>query len=113
MVQHPAGLAGPVPALFAPGDEGTRAAAGLRAAVPEGADPSGDESEPHGADPGRNPGGLLSVRSADAALSRDPPGGVPHGAGQDLLQSRGPLAGRLAEAEHGDGAGLLRRARWY
>src|SRR2546423_12520375 len=101
MVQHPAGLAGPVPALFAPGAEGTRAAAGLGPAVPEGTDPSGDESESHGTDSGRNPGGLLSVRSADAALPRDAPGSVPQDAGQDLLQARGPLAGRLAQAEHG------------
>ena len=109
MVQHPAGPAGPVPALFASRDEGARAAASLRAAVPEGTDPPGDESEPHGADPGGNSGGLLSVRSADAALSRDAPGSVPQDAGQDLLQARGPLAGRLAQAEHGDRPGLLRR----
>src|SRR5439155_9765888 len=99
LVQHPAGPARSLPAIPPPRDEGAGPAPGLRAAVPEGDHPPGDEPEPLRADPRRTPRGLLPIRPTDAAVPGLPPGSVPQDAGADLLQAGGSLPRRTARAE--------------
>ena len=53
--------------------------------------------------------GHLPALAAVAALPGAPAGGGARHAGPDLLQVRGRLAGRLAQAEHRRAAGLLQR----
>src|SRR2546427_12513043 len=61
VVQHPPGPSRALPPVPPPRHEGTGAAAGVRAVVPEGTDPPGDESESGGADPGGAAGADLRV----------------------------------------------------
>src|SRR3989442_2269818 len=108
VVQLSPGLARALPTVPPPGDEGARAAGSFRAALPEGAHPPGDEPESDRADSGRAPGSVLPPGPADAAVPSETARGVPQDAGPDLLQAGGPLAGRLAQAEHRVRPGLLR-----
>ena len=66
-------------------------------------------AEPRDRDPGP---GARRVRAVapDAAVPRAPLRAGARDAGEDLLQVRGRLAGRLAQAEHGRPAGLRERA---
>ena len=59
-------------------------------------------------DPGRGAGRLPAL-AAVAAVPGAPAGEGARHAGPDLLQVRGRLAGRLAQAEHRRAAGLLQR----
>src|SRR5438093_13190753 len=111
MVQHPPGPPRALPPVPPPWDEGAGAASGVRALVPEGTHPPGDESESGGADPGRTAGGVSPARPTDPAVPGEAPRGVPQDARPDLLQERGPLARRLAQAEHGVRPSLLRGPR--
>src|SRR2546426_445644 len=109
--QHP-----PVPpptasALPPPRDEGAGSARSVRGALPKGAHRKGDEPDPVRADPGRGPGSVPASRATNAPVPREAARGVPQDAGADLLQAGRPLAGRIAQAEHRDGAGVLRPER--
>src|SRR5947199_605280 len=106
--KHPPSPPRALPAIPPPRDEGAGAATGVRAVVPEGTHPPGDESEPGGADPGGASGGLSPARSADPAVPGEAPRGVSQDARSDLLQTGGPVARRLAQAEHGVRASVLR-----
>src|SRR5437867_12675760 len=101
VVQPPPAPPRTLPAIPPPRYEGAGAATGVRAVVPEGTHPPGDESEPGGADPGGASGGLSPARSADPAVPGEAPRGVSQDARSDLLQTGGPVARRLAQAEHG------------
>src|SRR5204863_6346875 len=81
LVQHPAGPARSLPAVPPPRDEGAGPAPGLRAAVPEGAHPPGDEPEPLGADPRGSARSLPPIRPTDAPLPGLAPGSAPQDAG--------------------------------
>src|SRR3989475_7126624 len=111
MVQHPPGPPRALPPVPPPRDEGTGAAPGVRAVVPEGTHPPGDESESGGADPRRTAGGGSPRRPTDPAIPSEAPRGGPQDARPDLLQAGGPFARRLAQAEHGVRPSLLRRPR--
>ena len=63
-----------------------------------------------GRDPGRGPRGLQAV-APDAAVPRAPARARARYARAHLLQVRGHLAGRLAQAQHRRPAGLRERAR--
>src|SRR3989441_7472365 len=111
MVQHPSGPPRAFSAVPPPRHEGAGAAAGVRAVVPEGTHPPGDEPEPRGADPGRAAGGLSAAWTADPAVPGEAPRDVSQDARKDLLQAGGPVAGRLAQAEHGVRPSVLRGPR--
>src|SRR5437899_4253720 len=111
LVQHPPGPPRTVSAVPPPGDEGAGSARSVRGALPEGTHPTRDEPEPVRADPGRGPGSVPASRTTDAPVPREAARGVPQNAGADLLQAGRPLAGRVAQAEHRDGAGVLRPER--
>src|SRR6058998_854087 len=63
VVQHPPGPPRALPAIPPPQHEGAGAATGVRAVVPEGTHPPGDESEPGGADPEGASGRISPARS--------------------------------------------------
>src|SRR5712691_12475508 len=111
VVQHPPGPPRALPPVPPPRHEGTGAAAGVRAIVPEGTHPPGDESESRGADPGGAAGGLSPARSTHPAIPGEAPRGVSQDARPDLLQAGGPVARRLAQAEHGVRPSVLRGTR--
>src|SRR5207245_9881249 len=92
VLQHPPGPPRPLPAIPPPRHEGAGAAAGVRAVVPEGTHPPGDEPEPRGADPGRAAGGVFPARPTDPAVPGEAPRGVSQDARTDLLQEGGPVA---------------------
>src|SRR2546427_4766490 len=97
LVQHPPGPPRALPAVPPPGDEGAGAAAGVRAAIPKGAHPPGDESEPGRADSGRASGSVLPPGPADAAVPSETARGGSQHASTELLQAGRPLHGLLAE----------------
>ena len=91
---------------------GTMAPAGpedLDADLPDGAHRAGGQRRARGRDPRGGPRGLPAV-APDAAVPRAAPGARARYAGAHLLQVRGRLARRLAQAEHGRPAGLRERA---
>src|SRR2546422_9960640 len=100
MVQHPPGPPRALPPVPPPRDEGAGAAPSVRAVVPERTHPPGDESESGGTDPGRTAGGVSPARPSDPAIPSEAPRGVPQDARPALLQAGGPVARRLAQADH-------------
>src|SRR6059036_513595 len=111
VVQHSPGPPRALPAIPPPRHEGAGAAAGVRAVVPEGTHPPGDEPEPRGAEPVGAAGGVFPAWPADPAVPGEAPRGVSQDARPDLLQAGGPVARRLAQAEHGVRLSLLRGPR--
>ena len=80
----------------------------LAPAVPDGPDHAGGHPGPLRRHPRRGPRRLPAV-AALAAVPRAPPRAGARHPGADLLQVRGRLAGRLAQAEHRRSAGVLQR----
>ena len=109
LVQHRARPAEPAAAGAAPRHPAARRPRGLRAAVPDGADPAGGLAGAVRRDPRRRPRRLPPV-AAVAAVPRPPPRGGARHAGAHLLQVRGRLARRVAQAEHRRAAGVLQQA---
>ena len=89
-----------------PGDQRARRPSRPGAALPDGADQAGGQRRAVHRDP-RAGARRLPHLSAVAAGPGTGPGAVARYAGPHLLQVRGRLAGRLAQAEHGHRAGLL------
>ena len=98
----------PVPPLH-PGHQGAARSRRPRADLPDGPDRAGGLGGAGDRDPGGGPGDLQAL-AADAALPGAPPGAGARHPGPHLLQVRGGLARRLAQAEHGGRAGLLQQA---
>ena len=99
----------PLPPLH-PGTQAARRPRRPHAALPDGADPAGGLARAGDRDPRRGPRRLPAV-APDAAVPRAPPRGRARHAGAHLLQVRGRLAARVAQAQHGGPAGLRERAR--
>ena len=89
-----------------PGDQRARRPSRPGAALPDGADQAGGQRRAVHPDP-RAGARRLPHLPAVAAGPGPGPGAVARYAGPHLLQVRGRLAGRLAQAEHGHRAGLL------
>ena len=104
-----ADLPGRAAAAAEPADQGARGPAGPARDLPRGADRAGGLRRAGGRDPRGGARGLQAL-APDAALPRPPPGAGARHAGAHLLQVRGRLAGRLAQAEHRGPAGLRERA---
>ncbi len=100
----------PVAAAARPAPRHARAggARGLRPALPDGPDPAGGHAGQVRRDPRRRARRVPPV-AAVAAVPGAPPRAGPRHAGAHLLQVRGRLAGRLAQAEHRRAAGVLQR----
>ena len=101
-----ADLPQPLPPVIHPGTGRADRPGRPGAALPDGADRAGGEPGALDRDPRPGAGGLPAL-AADAALPRAAPREGARYPGAHLLQVRGRLAGRLAQAEHGDRAGLL------
>ena len=96
-------------AAAAPGHDGARGARGPRRHLPDGAHPPGGERRARGRGPRGGARGLQAL-APDAAVPRAAPGGRARYPGAHLLQVRGRLARRLAQAQHRGPAGLRERA---
>ena len=99
----------PLPPLH-PGDQGAARPRGPGADLPDGADRAGGLGRARDRDPRRGARDLQAL-AADAAAPRPAPRARARHPGAHLLQVRGRLAGRLAQAEHRRRAGLLQHAR--
>ena len=109
LVQHrgrPPDAAAPA---AAPGHARAGRAGRPGAALPDRADHAGGQRGAVRRDPGAGARRLQAV-PPEPALPRPPLGAEARHAGPDLLQVRGRLAGRLAQDQHRDPAGLLQLA---
>ena len=114
--RHPDALGQPAPrppgraaAAAEPADRPARRPRRPDADLPDGADRAGGLAGAGDRDPGRGPRRLPAV-APDAAVPRAPARAGARHAGEDLLQVRGRLARRLAQAQHRRPAGLRERA---
>ena len=112
MVQHDPGPARAAAPAAAPGHGPAGRARGPGAAVPDGADPPGSGHRPLHRHPGRGARRLPAV-AAHPAVPGAPAGEGAEHPGADLLQVRGRVAGRVAQAEHRRPAGVLQRGRGH
>ena len=110
LVQHRRRSPGAASARSAPGYRTARRPRRSRAALPDGDHrPGGLDRPAHRHSRG---GALrLSPVAADAAVSRAPSRACAGDTGAHLLQVRGRLADRLAQAEHRSRAGVLQQGR--
>ena len=106
--QPDGGSAGRGAAAAAPGDEGAGGTGRPRAAVPDEPDPAGGLGRARDRDPRAGARRVQTV-AADAVVSRSQAGARPRYARAHLLQVRGGVTGRLAQAEHGGRPGLRER----
>ena len=102
--------AGRAAAAAAARGTGARRPGRPHADLPDGADRAGGLDRAGGRDPRRGARDLQAV-APDAAVPRAPARARARHAGAHLLQVRGRLAGRLAQAEHRGPAGVRERAR--
>ncbi len=110
MVQHHPRPALPAASAAAPGHRAAGRAAGSRAAVPDGADRPGGHGRLPRADPRGSPRRLPAV-AAHPAVPGPPAGEGAEHPGPDLLQVRGRVPGRVAQAQHRRTPGVLQRGR--
>ncbi len=109
MVQPARGSSVSAAARPAPGHAPTRRAGRPGAAVPDGADPAGGLLRPVHRHPGGGARRLPAVAPVAALPGASAREGARH-AREDLLQVRGCVAGRVAQAQHGGRPGVLQRA---
>ena len=112
LVQHPGGPAVSGKPAITSRHEATDRSARPRPTFPHGADQAGGLAGAihRHSEPGAGRTAAMAANTADA---RQPVGAGVEDDGEDLLQVRRRQSGRLAQAEHGGGAGVLQQSRGH